>query len=99
VIATSRSVFLPRGLRRSGAGIKCKGRAGTRGICLSVIKRELRLLPGAGLIRGQVADLPFRHEAFAERCAAVRGSDLPPFDLEAAHRGPCLDQLRASVHC
>ena len=56
-------------------------------------------LAGAGVVRHQVVDLPLRDGALSEHSAAVRGSGPAAFELKFAHWGPCLDQLRARVHC
>jgi hypothetical protein len=56
-------------------------------------------LPGAGLVLHQVVDLPLGHEALGKYYAAVRGSCLAPFELEAADGYPRFDQFRAGVHC
>ena len=55
-------------------------------------------LPGAGLVRHQVVDLPFRDKALGYGRAAVLSSDSPSFDLEAAIRNPGFDEFASVGH-
>ena len=52
-------------------------------------------MPGARPVLGQFADLPLRHEALGHGRAAVRSSDFPAFDPEAAVGNPSFDEFAA----
>jgi hypothetical protein len=55
-------------------------------------------LAGAGVVRHQVVDLPFRDQTLGDGRAAVLSSDSPALDLEAAIGNPGFDEFASGVH-
>jgi hypothetical protein len=55
-------------------------------------------LPGAGLVRGQFADIPLRDQTLGYGRVAVRGPDLAAFEPEATIGKPSFDEFGAGGH-